>query len=255
MAMSQQLVIVRSTKVFCRSAGNFIPFRADRPAARTFPPIRSRAAATEFLRHRVRSVAARQDPRPVHKPRASAYRSCFLWRRTRDNGRLWLLATIEPGEGRVSWQHWKICKPGALIRGLAPGGAAKVVHVEWFGGQAIKVTFEDSFGAVRNRLVYLSRVQGSGSRRRSIEIDLDLLWRQGIKVATPLMIREIQHCERGMCRKSATRWIKAICGTLNSGISSGAAWKLSADRSRFCSPTCWALRASPRSRERKPHLL
>ncbi len=45
-------------------------------------------------------------------------------------------------------------RPGALIRGIAPGGAAKVVHVEWFGDQAIKVTFEDSSGAVRNRLVY-----------------------------------------------------------------------------------------------------
>jgi len=45
-------------------------------------------------------------------------------------------------------------RAGALIKGLAPSGAAKVVHVEWFGDQAIKVTYEDSAGSVRNRLVY-----------------------------------------------------------------------------------------------------
>jgi hypothetical protein len=45
-------------------------------------------------------------------------------------------------------------KAGALIAGLAPSGAAKVVHVEWFGDQAAKVTYEDASGAVRNRLVY-----------------------------------------------------------------------------------------------------
>jgi SNF2 family DNA or RNA helicase len=45
-------------------------------------------------------------------------------------------------------------KAGAFITGLAPSGAAKVVHVEWFGDQAAKVTYEDASGAVRNRLVY-----------------------------------------------------------------------------------------------------
>ena len=43
---------------------------------------------------------------------------------------------------------------GTFIRGLAPGGIAKVVHIEWFGDQAVKVTYEDAMGAVRNRLVY-----------------------------------------------------------------------------------------------------
>ena len=43
---------------------------------------------------------------------------------------------------------------GAFIRGLAPDGTAKIVHIEWFGDQAIKVTYEDATGAVRNRLVY-----------------------------------------------------------------------------------------------------
>ena len=43
---------------------------------------------------------------------------------------------------------------GAFIRGLAPGGVAKVVQIEWFGDQAVKVTYEDATGAVHNRLVY-----------------------------------------------------------------------------------------------------
>ena len=45
-------------------------------------------------------------------------------------------------------------RAGAFVSGLAPGGAAKVIHVEWFGDQAAKVTYEDSAGAVANRLVY-----------------------------------------------------------------------------------------------------
>ena len=45
---------------------------------------------------------------------------------------------------------------GASVRGLAAGTAAKVVQVEWFGDQAVKVTFEEPNGAVRNRLVYRS---------------------------------------------------------------------------------------------------
>ena len=45
-------------------------------------------------------------------------------------------------------------RAGAFVRGLAPGGTARIVHVEWFGDQAVKVTYEDSAGAVGNRLVY-----------------------------------------------------------------------------------------------------
>ncbi len=45
-------------------------------------------------------------------------------------------------------------KAGASVRGLSPDGIAKVIQVEWFGDQAVKVTFEDATGAVKNRLVY-----------------------------------------------------------------------------------------------------
>lgn len=45
-------------------------------------------------------------------------------------------------------------KAGASVKGLSPTGTAKVVQVEWFGNQAVKVTFEDVTGTVKNRLVY-----------------------------------------------------------------------------------------------------
>ncbi len=47
-------------------------------------------------------------------------------------------------------------KQGAIVKGLSPEGIAKVVNVEWFGDQAIKVVYEDSAGQVKNRLVYRS---------------------------------------------------------------------------------------------------
>jgi predicted nuclease of predicted toxin-antitoxin system len=47
-------------------------------------------------------------------------------------------------------------KVGARIRGLAPSGLAKIVQVEWFGDQAVKVTFEDAAAQVRNRMFFRS---------------------------------------------------------------------------------------------------
>jgi len=47
-------------------------------------------------------------------------------------------------------------KAGAHVRGLTAGGTAKVVQVEWFGDQAVKVTYEHDGGGVSNRLVYRS---------------------------------------------------------------------------------------------------
>ena len=56
-------------------------------------------------------------------------------------------------------------KAGARVRGLSPGGLAKAVQVEWFGDQAVKVSFEDATGAVKNRLVYRADpASGAASR-------------------------------------------------------------------------------------------
>ena len=45
-------------------------------------------------------------------------------------------------------------KAGASVQGLTPTGIAKVVNIEWYGDQAVKVVFEDSNGSVQDRLVY-----------------------------------------------------------------------------------------------------
>jgi hypothetical protein len=45
-------------------------------------------------------------------------------------------------------------KAGTLIKGLIPDGIAKIVNVEWYGDQAIKVVFENADGAVKGQLLY-----------------------------------------------------------------------------------------------------
>jgi hypothetical protein len=55
-------------------------------------------------------------------------------------------------------------KAGASIRGLAADGLATVVQVEWFGDQAVNVTFRDATGAVKQRLVYRADEPAPGSR-------------------------------------------------------------------------------------------
>ena len=65
------------------------------------------------------------------------------------------------------------------IRGLAPGGLAKVVQVEWFGDQAVKVTFEDSAAQVRNRLVFRAfgdNILGFAPALSYTEAEFDLMF-------------------------------------------------------------------------------
>lgn len=45
-------------------------------------------------------------------------------------------------------------KAGASVEGLTPSGNAKIVNVEWFGDQAVKVIYEDPNGGVVDRIVY-----------------------------------------------------------------------------------------------------
>lgn len=45
-------------------------------------------------------------------------------------------------------------KAGALVKGLGSDGTAKIVSVEWYGNQAVRVVFEDSSGQIRNQLLY-----------------------------------------------------------------------------------------------------
>jgi hypothetical protein len=43
---------------------------------------------------------------------------------------------------------------GTSARGLSPEGLARIVAVEWYGDQAIKVVYEDGVGATRSRLLF-----------------------------------------------------------------------------------------------------
>lgn len=45
-------------------------------------------------------------------------------------------------------------KAGTMVEGLSTTGSSKIVNVEWFGDQAVKVIFEDAEGSVQDRLVY-----------------------------------------------------------------------------------------------------
>jgi len=48
-------------------------------------------------------------------------------------------------------------KSAAQVRGLIPSGTATVVQAEWFGDNAVKITYEDESGTVGNTLVYRHR--------------------------------------------------------------------------------------------------
>ncbi len=43
---------------------------------------------------------------------------------------------------------------GANVKGLAPNTLARIITLEWFGDQAVKVTFEDGLGRVAQQLIY-----------------------------------------------------------------------------------------------------
>lgn len=70
-------------------------------------------------------------------------------------------------------------KAGASVKGLASLGSAKVVNVEWFGSQAIKVIFEDANGRVQDRIVYREEESSlevvSAGRSWSFDADGELL--------------------------------------------------------------------------------
>jgi hypothetical protein len=48
-------------------------------------------------------------------------------------------------------------KPGGSIRGVLPGAVVAVVSVQWFGSNAIELTYKDATGKVGNELLYRDR--------------------------------------------------------------------------------------------------
>jgi hypothetical protein len=45
-------------------------------------------------------------------------------------------------------------KPNAAVRGVLPTGIVTVVSVQWFGSEAIELTYKDAAGKVANELLY-----------------------------------------------------------------------------------------------------
>ncbi|MDG4601775.1 MAG: helicase-related protein [Defluviicoccus sp.] len=48
-------------------------------------------------------------------------------------------------------------KPGGSIRGVLPNGLVTVVSIQWFGSDAIELTYKDAAGRVGNELLYRDR--------------------------------------------------------------------------------------------------
>ena len=44
--------------------------------------------------------------------------------------------------------------PNATIRGILPDGLATVVNTQWFGSEALELTYKDPAGRVANQLLY-----------------------------------------------------------------------------------------------------
>lgn len=51
-------------------------------------------------------------------------------------------------------------REGAFVKGLSPSEVVRVVHADRLGNQAVKVTYEDARGGVRNRLVFSDEAAG-----------------------------------------------------------------------------------------------
>src|SRR5438477_9786428 len=45
-------------------------------------------------------------------------------------------------------------QPLAAVRGILPGGLATVVSVQWFGSEALELTYKTPTGKVANELLY-----------------------------------------------------------------------------------------------------
>ncbi len=45
-------------------------------------------------------------------------------------------------------------KQGATIKGILPGGNVTVVDVQWYGDDAIELTYKDASGRVGNQLLF-----------------------------------------------------------------------------------------------------
>ncbi len=49
-------------------------------------------------------------------------------------------------------------KPNAIVRGIVPDALVTAVSVQWFGSEALELTYKTADGRVANQLVYRDSV-------------------------------------------------------------------------------------------------
>ena len=65
------------------------------------------------------------------------------------------LSKLTLGPGQYAPVRLKDLRPRSVVRGVHPDGAVTVVSVQWFGSEAVELTYKTPTGAVANELVYL----------------------------------------------------------------------------------------------------
>jgi hypothetical protein len=58
-------------------------------------------------------------------------------------------------------------QPGAAVRGIVPDAMVVAVSVQWFGTEALELTYKTSAGKMSNELLYRHDRAGSRGQRRS----------------------------------------------------------------------------------------
>ena len=80
----------------------------------------------------------------------------------------------KPSEARML--QLENIKPNAELRGILPDGLITVVSVQWFGTDAMELTYKDAAGKVANRLLYRSDGSHSGDCARGQVLELCRGW-------------------------------------------------------------------------------
>jgi SNF2 family DNA or RNA helicase len=88
-------------------------------------------------------------------------------------------------------------KPNCAVRGILPSGVVSVVSVQWFGLDAIELTYKDATGRVGNELLYRDR-----------ESDLEIV-QEGRPGASTAMPHQITAVYESMLPRQPLRFLLA----------------------------------------------
>ena len=61
---------------------------------------------------------------------------------------------VQTGGRRQSGMQLEDLRPHGTVRGVHPGGPVSVVSVQWFGSEAVELTYKRPDGQVGNELLY-----------------------------------------------------------------------------------------------------